>query len=151
MKMSVKEMKKLKKTIRRKNFTLIEVVVVIIILVTLASIATPMYLSYVKKANVGAARTQLKLLQDAITGYKLDTGSFPESLDNLVTKDEQNEKWDGPYIQRIPKDPWGNDFVYTFPGENGEYDLMSYGADGQAGGSGENADITSWDNSAEKE
>ena len=92
MKMSVKEMKKLKKAIRRKNFTLIEVVVVIIILVTLASIATPMYLSYVKKANVGAARTQLKLLQDAITGYKLDIGSFPESLENLVTKDEQNEK-----------------------------------------------------------
>ena len=151
MKMNVKEMKRMKKAIRRKNFTLIEVVVVIIILVTLASIATPMYLSYVKKANVGAARTQLKLLQDAITGYKLDIGSFPESLENLVNKDEQNEKWDGPYIQRIPKDPWGNDFVYTCPGENGDYDLMSYGADGQAGGTGENADITSWDNSAEKE
>lgn len=141
-----------KKCFRRRNaFTLIEVVVVIIILVTLASIATPMYLSYVKKANVGAARTQLKLLQDAITGYKLDIGSFPESLENLVNKDEQNEKWDGPYIQRIPKDPWGNEYIYTFPGENGEYDLVSYGADGQAGGSGENADITSWDNSAEKE
>lgn len=152
MKERVEKMKNVKKNLKRRMpFTLIEVVVVIIILVTLASIATPMYLSYVKKANVGAARTQLKLLQDAITGYKLDVGSFPESLENLVNKDEQNEKWDGPYIQRIPKDPWGNDYIYTFPGENGEYDLMSYGADGQAGGSGENADITSWDNSAEKE
>ena len=145
MKMSVKEMKKLKKAIRRKNFTLIEVVVVIIILVTLASIATPMYLSYVKKANVGAARTQLKLLQDAITGYKLDIGSFPESLENLVTKDEQNEKWDGPYIQRIPKDPWGNAYVYASPGEHGDYDLTSYGADGQPGGEGDNADINNWE------
>ncbi|MBP5181899.1 MAG: type II secretion system protein GspG, partial [Lentisphaeria bacterium] len=94
-------MKQRKETLKnrrnRRNFTLIEVVVVIIILVTLASIATPMYLGYVKKANVGAARTQLKLLQDAITGYKLDVGSYPESLSNLVTKDEQNEKWDGPY------------------------------------------------------
>lgn len=152
MKERVEKMKNVQKNQKRRmSFTLIEVVVVIIILVTLASIATPMYLSYVKKANVGAARTQLKLLQDAITGYKLDVGSFPESLENLVNKDEQNEKWDGPYIQRIPKDPWGNDYIYTFPGENGEYDLMSYGADGQAGGSGENADITSWDNSAEKE
>lgn len=152
MKERVEKMKNVQKNQKRRMpFTLIEVVVVIIILVTLASIATPMYLSYVKKANVGAARTQLKLLQDAITGYKLDVGSFPESLENLVNKDEQNEKWDGPYIQRIPKDPWGNDYIYTFPGENGEYDLMSYGADGQAGGSGENADITSWDNSAEKE
>lgn len=141
----------MKKKFAKRSFTLIEVVVVIVILVTLASIATPMYMSYVRKANVGTAKTQLKLLQDALTGYRLDIGNYPESLDALVKNEDQNEKWDGPYIQRVPKDPWGNAFVYTFPGEHGDYDLMSYGADGQAGGSGENADLTSWEGSEEKD
>ena len=130
---------------RKSGFTLIEVVVVIIILVTLASIATPLYLNYVKKANVGAAKTQIRLLDDALTGYRLDVGTYPDStvgLRALVENVDQNAKWNGPYIQpAVPKDPWGN---YLLPGEHREYDLMSYGADGQPGGSGENADITNW-------
>ena len=133
---------------RKKNFTLIEVVVVIIILVTLASIATPLYMNYVKRANIGAAKTQIKLLEDAIIGYKLDMGSFPdgeEGLQALVVNPGENEKWDGPYIKpAVPKDPWGNDYVYTCPGEHGDFDLVSYGADGQPGGTGENADITNY-------
>ena len=141
-------MKKTQKS-RRRNFTLIEVVVVIIILVTLASIATPLYMNYVKRANVGAAKTQIKLLEDALTGYRLDMGSYPDTnagLNALVENPDGNEKWNGPYLKpaKVPKDPWGNEYVYTIPGEHGDYDLMSYGADGQAGGSGENADITSW-------
>lgn len=87
---------------KRSRFTLIEVVVVIIILVTLASIATPIYLNYVKKANVGAATTQVKLLEDALTGYKLDIGSYPDTatgLRALVENVDQNEKWDGPIHQ----------------------------------------------------
>ncbi|MBO5308459.1 MAG: type II secretion system major pseudopilin GspG [Lentisphaeria bacterium] len=139
---------KQKKTFRRRSFTLIEVVVVIVILVTLASIATPLYLNYVKKANVGAAKTQLKLLEDAITGYKLDMGAYPDGEDGLqalVTNPCDSEKWDGPYIKpAVPKDPWGNDYVYTCPGEHGDFDLVSYGADGQPGGTGENADITNY-------
>ena len=141
-------MKKKEKKMRKSGFTLIEVVVVIIILVTLASIATPLYLNYVKKANVGAARTQIRLLDDALTGYRLDVGTYPDStvgLRALVENVDQNAKWNGPYIQpSVPKDPWGNDYIYLFPGEHREYDLMSYGADGQPGGSGENADITNW-------
>ncbi len=133
---------------RKSGFTLIEVVVVIIILVTLASIATPLYLNYVKKANVGAAKTQIRLLDDALTGYRLDVGTYPDStvgLRALAENVDQNAKWNGPYIQpAVPKDPWGNDYIYLFPGEHREYDLMSYGADGQPGGSGENADITNW-------
>ena len=133
---------------KRSRFTLIEVVVVIIILVTLASIATPIYLNYVKKANVGVATTQVKLLEDALTGYKLDIGSYPDTatgLRALVENVDQNEKWDGPYIKpAVPKDPWGNDYVYTSPGEHGDFDLVSYGADGQPGGTGENADITNY-------
>lgn len=133
---------------KRKNFTLIEVVVVIIILVTLASIATPLYLNYVKKANVGAAKTQIKLLEDALIGYRFDVGHYPDSsngLQCLMENLEQSEKWAGPYIKpSVPKDPWGNAYLYTCPGEKGEYDLISYGADGQVGGTGENADITNY-------
>lgn len=142
-------MKMRERKIRGNCFTLIEVVVVIIILVTLASVATPVYLNYVRKANVGAAKTQLKLLQEALTGYKLDVGSYPDSsngLRALVENIDQNAKWDGPYLQPavVPKDPWGNAYIYTIPGEHGDYDLVSYGADGQSGGTGENADINSW-------
>ena len=143
-------MKKMEKKMRKSGFTLIEVVVVIIILVTLASIATPLYLNYVKKANVGAARTQIRLLDDALTGYRLDIGSYPDSdigLQALVENPDDNEQWNGPYLQPpvVPKDPWGNDYVYTSPGEHGDFDLTSYGADGEPGGEGENADINSWE------
>ena len=133
----------------RRRFTLIEVVVVIVILVTLASIATPLYMNYVKRANVSAAKTQIKMFDDALTNYKMDVGSYPETdsgLQALVENTDNNEKWNGPYLKPavVPKDPWGNEYVYTIPGEHGDYDLLSYGADGQSGGSGENADITSW-------
>ena len=135
-----------KRNWKRSCFTLIEVVVVIIILVTLASIATPIYLNYVKKANVGAATTQVKLLEDALTGYRLDVGSYPDSLSGLVVNIDQNDKWDGPYIKpAVPKDPWGHEYVYTTPGEHSsDFDLVCYGADGQPGGTGENADITNY-------
>ena len=141
-------MKKMQKTVRH-GFTLIEVVVVIVILVTLASVATPLYLNYIKKANVGAARTQLKMIEDALTGYRLDMGSYPSGdtgLQALVENVDNSEKWAGPYIKpAVPKDPWGNEYVYTSPGEHGGYDLSCYGADGQQGGEGENADINSWE------
>ena len=140
----------------RRAFTLIEVVVVIVILVTLASIATPMYLNYIKKANVGTARTQIKLLESALDGYRFDMGSYPDTeagLAALVTNPDENEKWHGPYIKpNVPKDPWGNDYVYVCPGENGrEYELSSYGADGQPGGTGENADINNWQTQSEEQ
>ena len=134
----------------RRGFTLIEVVVVIVILVLLASIATPMYLNYIKRANVSAAKTQIKMLEDALTGYRLDLGKYPDTeagLAALVENPDENEKWAGPYIKpNVPKDPWGNDYVYVSPGENGrDYDLSSYGADGQPGGEGDDADINSWE------
>jgi len=140
---------KLKNRKFRRPFTLIEVVIVIIILITLASIATPMYLNYVKKANIGAARTQIKLLEDALTGYRLDIGSYPDGdsgLQALMENLTDNEKWAGPYLKgALPKDPWGNDYVYACPGEHGDFDLSSYGADGQPGGEGDNADINNWE------
>ncbi len=136
---------------RRSAFTLIEVVVVIMILVTLAGVATPLYMNYVKQANVGAAKTQVKLIDDALMQYQLDVGSFPSAdagLQGLVENTDNNEKWNGPYLKPavVPKDPWGNEYVYTIPGEDGrEYDLSSLGADGQPGGTGDNADINNWE------
>ncbi|MDD3154013.1 MAG: type II secretion system major pseudopilin GspG [Victivallaceae bacterium] len=141
-------MKKIR-TLRRKNaFTLIEMIIVMSILALLASTVTPMYLNYIKKANISAAKTQIKVLEEALTAYRLDVGSYPDGesgLKALLENVSQNEKWDGPYIQpAVPKDPWGNDYVYTCPGEHGAFDLVSYGADGQPGGTGENADLANY-------
>ena len=136
---------KKRKILKRSGFTLIEVVVVIVILVMLASIATPLYFRHVRNAKISTAKTQIKLLEQSLMDLKLDTGSYPQSLDALTENVDQVEKWDGPYIKpNVPKDPWGNDYVYIYPGEHGDFDLLSYGADGQPGGSGENADITNY-------
>ena len=139
-----------RKTYRRHAFTLIEVVVVIVILITLASIATPLYMNHIKKANVGTARTQLRLLDAALLDYRMDMGNFPDAdngLQALVENVDNNEKWKGPYLKPpvVPKDPWGNEYIYVFPGEHGDFDLTSYGADGQPGGTAENADINNWE------
>jgi general secretion pathway protein G len=139
----------MKKMQKKSRFTLIEVVIVIVILVTLASIATPMYMNYVSNANIGAAKSQVKLLADALTGYKTDNKDFPSEesgLQALVENVDDLETWRGPYLQgSLPKDPWGNEYVYRCPGEeNRPFEVISYGADGEIGGEGENADISSW-------
>ena len=142
--------KALKKALKRQSFTLIEVVIVIVILVTLASIATPMYFKYISDANIGAAKTQIKNLCNAVDGYYAKHKAYPqgEDLKALVEDPGDLEKeWGGPYINgSLPKDPWGRDYVYKCPGdENRPYEIISYGADGVEGGDGENADIKSWE------
>ena len=133
---------------RRSYFTLTELMVVIVILVMLTSLAAPMVFKHIRSARITTAKTQIKLLEQALNDYKLDTGKYPDSdegLQMLVENTANVEKWDGPYIKpAVPKDPWGNDYVYVCPGEHGEFDLSSYGADGVEGGEGENADITNW-------
>ena len=139
-------MKTQKQRRRVTLFPLIEVVVVIVILVTLASVATPMYMNYIKKSKVATAKTQIKLLDDALQQYKLDVGTYPSDLQGLMENIDQSEKWDGPYIKpRVPLDPWGGEYQYIFPGEHGEFDIYSFGADGQEGGEGEYADQTNWE------
>ena len=139
-------MKTQKQRRRAIPFTLIEVVVVIVILVTLASVATPMYMNYIKKSKIATAKTQIKLLDDALQQYKLDVGTYPSDLQGLMENIDQSEKWDGPYIKpRVPLDPWGGEYQYIFPGEHGEFDIYSFGADGQEGGEGEYADQTNWE------
>ena len=139
-------MKTQKQRRRVTPFTLIEVVVVIVILVTLASVATPMYMNYIKKSKIATAKTQIKLLDDALQQYKLDVGTYPSDLQGLMENIDQSEKWDGPYIKpRVPLDPWGAEYNYVFPGDHGEFDIYSLGADGQEGGEGEYADQTNWE------
>ena len=133
---------------RKKSlFTLIEVVVVIVILVTLAGIATPVYMNYVKQGRIGTAKMQLKLLSQELDNYKIRVGQYPSELRGLVENLDGHEKWDGPYMKKIPLDPWGNEYVYVVPGEHNpeSYDLSCLGADGQSDGEGENADINNWD------
>jgi general secretion pathway protein G len=140
-------MKNNRKMIRR-NFTLTELMVVIVILVMLASLAVPLVFRHVRNAKIATAKTQIQNLESALEDYKMDVGSYPESLNDLVVKKDA-EKWDGPYLKpaSIPKDPWGNDYEYIKDGEHngeGKFDLRSFGGDGAEGGEGEDADITNW-------
>ena len=132
-----------------EGFTLIELMVVLVILGLLAALVAPRVLNRLGQSKQKIAKTQIEMLSSALDQFKLDTGRYPtteEGLEALV-KDPGIPGWNGPYLKKnkIPKDPWGRDFVYKCPGEHGEYDLYSLGADGKPGGEGENADITSWD------
>jgi general secretion pathway protein G len=138
----------------QKGFTLIEIMVVVIILGLLAGLVLPKILGREEEARLSSAKLQIKALENALDGYKLDNGSYPttdQGLDALIKKPEAGRipmKWrDGGYLKpaRIPKDPWGFDYHYYSPGnENREYEIISYGPDGEPGGEGKNADIESW-------
>lgn len=131
-----------------QGFTLLELLVVMVIIGLLVGYVGPRYFSQVGKSEVKAARAQIDALEKALDQYRIDTGHYPSQeagLSALVTKPGNESKWDGPYLKKgVPRDPWGNSYVYKIPGEHGDYDLLSYGKDGQPGGTGEAADITSW-------
>jgi general secretion pathway protein G len=133
---------------RFKGFTLLELLVVMVIIGLLAGYVGPRYFSQVGKSEVKVTRAQIDALEKALDQYRLDTGHYPsteQGLAALVTRPASEPKWDGPYLRkRVPDDPWGKPYVYRLPGEHGEYDLLSYGKDGQPGGEGEAADITNW-------
>jgi general secretion pathway protein G len=142
------------KLTNRGGFTLIEIMVVIVILAMLAAIVGPKLMGRTDDAKITDARVQIKNIETALKLYKLDNGSYPsteQGLGALVTKPTvgviPNSYKDGGYLEskKMPKDPWGNDYLYVSPGEHGDYDLFSYGADGAKGGEGKNADINSWD------
>ncbi len=128
---------------------MIELLVVVTIIALFAALVGPRLFRHVGKSRSTAARAQISAFQTALGVYKLDTGRFPtteQGLQALRTKPDGAERWDGPYLpQDIPADPWGHPYAYKFPGEHGdEPDVISYGADGRAGGEGEDADILSW-------
>jgi len=136
---------------QRKNergFTLVELLIVMIILGLLAALVAPRMFGKVGKSKQKAAQSQIALFETAIDTYRLDIGKFPgtdQGLMALRVKPEGEEKWDGPYLPKeIPLDPWGHPYEYRYPGEHGDYDILSYGADGQPGGEEENADIVNW-------
>ncbi len=132
---------------RSKAFTLIELLAVIAILGLIAAFAVPQVLKWVSGARSDSARIQIEALGASIDLYRLEVGAFPPTLDALVKKPNGVDRWDGPYIKKkvVPRDPWGNDYVYRYPGNNGEYDLISLGADNSEGGEGEQKDIVSWE------
>jgi general secretion pathway protein G len=134
---------------RRNAFTLIEILIVITIIALLASLVAPRLFSKLSSSKQKIAKTQINLIESALDAFKLDVGRYPTTQEGLkvLWKNPGNIKgWDGPYLPKpVKKDPWGRPYIYESPGKHGEYDLYSLGADGKPGGSGENKDITSWD------
>jgi general secretion pathway protein G len=130
------------------GFTLLELLVVVVIIGLLAGLVAPRYFDQVGKSNSKIAKAQIDSLEKALDQYRLDVGSYPGSeqgLPALFTKPSNVEKWQGPYLKKpAPPDPWGRLYRYKSPGDHSDYDLFSYGGDGQPGGTGENADVTSW-------
>jgi general secretion pathway protein G len=138
-----------------KGFTLIELLIVMVILGLLAALVGPRMFGKVAGSRQKAAKAQITLFETALDTYKLDTSTYPttsQGLEALRTQPSGVERWDGPYLPKnIPLDPWGHRYEYRYPGEHGDYDIISYGADGTSGGDGENMDIVSWRGIEEKD
>lgn len=132
-------------------FTLIEMLVVILIISILAALIVPNLINKTASAKIAAAKSDIATLSNALDMYRLDNDQYPTTEDGLQalrTQPSDAPNWKGPYLTKdIPNDPWGNPYAYEAPGPNGDpYLITSYGADGQPGGDGDNADITSEDN-----
>ena len=127
------------------GFTLLELLVVVAIIGLLAGYVAPRYFSQLGKSEAGVARAQIDALEKSLDQYRLDTGRYPtteQGLNALVVKPANEPKWNGPYLRKgLPADPWGNPYLYKIPGQRGEFDIVSYGKDGQPGGAGDAADI----------
>jgi general secretion pathway protein G len=136
---------------RVTGFTLIEVMVVIVILGILAAIVVPRVMDRPDTARITKAKQDIRTIENALNLYKLDNFNFPtteQGLEALVTKPSgtpEPKNWkDGGYVDRLPKDPWGNDYQFLNPGVKSSIDVFTYGADGAEGGEGINADIGNW-------
>ncbi len=135
---------------RDRGFTLIELLVVLAILGLLVGLVGPQVMDQLGGSKTKAARVQVADLGAALDLYRLDVGRYPssaEGLEALVSKPSGQSKWNGPYLKKnkVPTDPWGNEYSYRFPGEHGAYDIISLGADNAAGGDGEAQDVVSWE------
>jgi general secretion pathway protein G len=133
------------------GFTLVEIMIVVIIIGLLAAFIVPQYMSRVDEARVTKTKDDIQAISTALTLYRLDNFTYPNTEQGLMAlvrkpNDPNVKNWKlGGYLQRLPKDPWGNDYQYAVPGAHGgEYDLYSFGADGMPGGDGVNADIGNW-------
>jgi general secretion pathway protein G len=133
-----------------RGFTLIELLIVMIILGLIASLVAPKMFNKVSSAKTGTARSQIELLGTALDAYRLDNGAYPttaQGLNALREPVQGQETWEGPYLPKpVPDDPWNRPYIYKSPGDHGDYDLYTYGRDGQAGGEDEDEDVASWEN-----
>ena len=132
-----------------KGFTLMELLVVMVILGLLAGLVAPKFFGKIGSGKQKTAKAQLSLFETALDEFRLDNGRYPttdEGLNALREKPGNLETWAGPYLPKpVPKDPWGREYVYKSPGEHGDFDLFSYGRDGEPGGEGEDKDVVSWE------
>jgi general secretion pathway protein G len=135
---------------RSRGFTLIELLVVLVILGLLASLVGPRVIKHLGESKSKTAMLQIEELSSALDVYRLEVGRYPssdEGLTSLVENPGSVDQWNGPYLRKstIRKDPWGNEYSYVAPGEHGDFDLYSLGADNSDGGEGENRDILGWE------
>jgi general secretion pathway protein G len=140
----------MKKYSKNKGFTLLEIIVVVAIIAILAAYIAPKVAGRVDDARISKAKSDIRVLESSLELYKLDNFLYPsgeQGLEALVNKPsgQGTKNWrDGGYIKKLTKDPWGNDYLYLYPGSNGEFDVYSLGADATVGGEGESADIGNW-------
>lgn len=133
----------------KKGFTLVELLVVLVIIGGLTALIAPQVLNYLDKAKSDTAKIQIDRLSGVLDLYRLDTGTYPSSnqgLNALLNKPEGVSGWNGPYVKKEDQllDPWNEIYSYKFPGDHGNFDLFSFGADKTEGGDDENSDITNW-------
>jgi len=135
----------MRKPQKRSGFTLLELLVVIVIIGLLAGYVAPRYFAQVGRSEVQVARAQIDAFEKALDQYRLDTNHYPsaeQGLDALTAKPANENGWRGPYLKKAaPNDPWGRPYVYRAPGQNREFDLISYGRDGRPGGTGDDTDL----------
>ena len=131
------------------GFTLMELLIVLVIIGLLAALVGPNLYKRLKPAKQSVAKAQIKNFLTALDTFFVDNGRFPttqEGLTVLTSKSTEFKNWNGPYLKEaLPEDPWGNPYHYRSPGQHGDYEIITYGADGKQGGQGENRDINSWD------
>lgn len=136
----------MKKTIKKAGFTLIEILVVLAILGTLYSLASKYLLDKPEKANISKAKMDISTISNALEMYKIERGDFPKEDDGiriLIENINKEDDW-SQSLKKLPKDPWGNEYIYKYPGEKTEFDLYTLGKDGKEGGEDENATIGNW-------
>jgi general secretion pathway protein G len=149
MKTPIAERRRPRRRRGERGFTLVEILVVITIIGLIMGLVGPRVLNYLTESKAKAAKIQIESFASALDLFFLDAGRYPsssEGLGALVQRPGNISGWNGPYLKGsvVPADPWGNAYIYRSPGQHGAYDIVSFGADGQEGGSGTAGDITSW-------